>query len=263
VRFLDFNNEEVFNNLKKLMGIDETVPLEVTFNWEEPLGGIEIEDINDINVNSDDNTLEFQGRKVIVYIRDQIYNERYPNREYKFHVAWCQTLSKMAEGNRFKSRYVAKRKNDNIFIVNIFDRGVPKKEGNEREKGKRISMNVCKNCLDAINYQDYFYSTKSERDDIYNKFTMDEYFKEYDSKIFNVPPHNEITAPINTYPDNWDEISKTYKEMKDWKCEECGKNLQNNKSQLQTHHIDGDKSNCRKDNLLALCKECHKKQFLH
>lgn len=60
------------------------------------------------------------------------------------------------------------------------------------------------------------------------------------------------------YPENWQLIARQVKEAASWHCIRCGHyNDQPSGHVLTVHHWDGDKSNCRWWNLLALCQRCH------
>jgi 5-methylcytosine-specific restriction endonuclease McrA len=60
------------------------------------------------------------------------------------------------------------------------------------------------------------------------------------------------------YPSDWEEIAGQVKERAGWRCEHCGHPHQVEGSHILTvHHLDGDKSNCNPDNLLAACQRCH------
>jgi 5-methylcytosine-specific restriction endonuclease McrA len=81
------------------------------------------------------------------------------------------------------------------------------------------------------------------------------------------------------YPDDWPAISRETKERAGWRCIRCGHpdgdrflvgevvvvacderctHPRDGKMRaLTVHHLDGDKSNCRWWNLLALCQWCH------
>ena len=80
--------------------------------------------------------------------------------------------------------------------------------------------------------------------------------------------------PEGKYPDNWDEISLSIRERADWQCEctgECalhrgnrcierdGENAQyaNGKVILTVAHLNHCKSDCRPENLKAMCNTCH------
>ncbi len=70
------------------------------------------------------------------------------------------------------------------------------------------------------------------------------------------------------YPDDWDAIAANVKEAAGWVCEHCtvqwGRTALGGHVHevvtgyvLTVHHLDGDKSNCADDNLVALCQRCH------
>jgi 5-methylcytosine-specific restriction endonuclease McrA len=60
------------------------------------------------------------------------------------------------------------------------------------------------------------------------------------------------------YPPNWDEIAAQVKEEAGWCCEHCGHpdDLESGHV-LTVHHLDGNKSNCERTNLVAHCQRCH------
>lgn len=60
------------------------------------------------------------------------------------------------------------------------------------------------------------------------------------------------------YPANWLDISTATKEAAGGKCIRCGHRHDRDTGHVLTvHHLDGDKSNVRWWNLLALCQRCH------
>jgi len=60
------------------------------------------------------------------------------------------------------------------------------------------------------------------------------------------------------YPPDWREISYSVKAEHRWKCERCGHPDDRAAGYLLTvHHLDGNKSNCERWNLAALCQRCH------
>lgn len=73
-------------------------------------------------------------------------------------------------------------------------------------------------------------------------------------KIFRI--YAGITK--NGYPDNWFEIATQVKEEAGWKCERCHhKNDSVSGHVLTVHHLNGNKMDCRRENLSALCQRCH------
>ncbi len=60
------------------------------------------------------------------------------------------------------------------------------------------------------------------------------------------------------YPPNWPEIATRVKERAGWRCENCGHpHDPQGYYCLTVHHINGDPSDCRERNLVALCQRCH------
>ena len=66
------------------------------------------------------------------------------------------------------------------------------------------------------------------------------------------------------YPDNWDEIASSVKDASGWKCEKCklqcrfpGEKFDTHKRTLTVAHINHVESDCRPENLVALCPKCH------
>lgn len=60
------------------------------------------------------------------------------------------------------------------------------------------------------------------------------------------------------YPADWPERARECKEAAGWCCIRCGhENDRESGHVLTVHHFNGDKSDCRWWNLLALCQRCH------
>lgn len=62
------------------------------------------------------------------------------------------------------------------------------------------------------------------------------------------------------YPPNWPEIAAQVRAEAGDKCERCRHDNDTTSGHtLTTHHLDGDKANCARWNLAALCQRCHLK----
>lgn len=63
---------------------------------------------------------------------------------------------------------------------------------------------------------------------------------------------------MNVYPEDWIEIAREVKDAMNWHCERCGHPHDYTSGHVLTvHHLDGDKANCARWNLAALCQRCH------
>ena len=210
-------------------------------------------------IPADDGTLEYRGQKVVLYIRDQRIAMRYhgtPGGGYRYHVADCDTLQGMRDRGRYE-RYVVSVRKDGRFIVNRFqyDQLI--------EKELEVEIPVCKNCLRALNYNNYNTALKYEKLRIWTSFNLIEYFDKYPSKIRTIPKHTAETAPLDTYTEDWDQISRAYRESVNWKCEDCGLDMTAHPNLLHVHHRNGVESDNRRDNLEAVCIGCHVKKPDH
>ena len=257
----DFSKHVGLNQLRQNMGAEL-----ISWNSGEEWKSINIDKIlvtTGIEITpdeiepADDGTLEYAGRKVAVYIRD-IRAQYVPidsTREQlpRFHVADCDTLRDMRRSNRYE-KYVVTSRTDGKFIVNFLHDQV--------EEAER-RLYVCKNCLDRLNYNGYRRRGYSGRNAIRDYFYLRAFFEKYDSQITREPTHTDITAPVNTYPPNWEQISYRYKEKRNWKCEECGVNLRDERKFLHVHHINGQKNDSNEKNFLALCIGCHANKPQH
>jgi hypothetical protein len=193
-----------------------------------------------------DGTLEYEGQRLIVYIRDQ--NKPVPldpDKLRKFHVANCFTLEEMREKGLVK-KYVHTTRTDGMFDVNFIE------GGKLIEVCVECKLYVCMNCLFKLDY-------KEPRE----SFDLKEFLATYGSQIIITPEHDDMTAPVNEYPSDWNQISQFYRKKVGWKCEKCGIHLGEEKRFLHVHHINGLKYESRDDNLRALCIGCHAEQFQH
>jgi len=66
------------------------------------------------------------------------------------------------------------------------------------------------------------------------------------------------------YPPNWNAIAAEIKNQAGWKCEQCGLQCRLPSERFDTHkrtltvaHINHVESDCRPENLVALCPRCH------
>jgi len=253
----DFGWYSSFEQLVQSIGATETVEIG-ELGWAELAGrGIDIDDLEDIQIH-EDTTLTFHGYRVLVYIRDQYVRQDGLQPPYRYHVSDCKTLQNMRKKKRF-GRYVATNRKDGLFMVNYFHLGAnePIEEGAQRE------LHVCMNCLDALNWNHYTDKSFTQKRVIWRSFSPATFFEIYQTKISVLPSYNEFDAPLNQYVEGWDALSKHAKVSRNWICEECTIDLTAHREFLHTHHVDGNKANNLRSNMAVLCIRCHAKQPDH
>lgn len=235
--------------------LDRVINDEITID-DELERGKEIT-LEELEINS--GLLSVQGRQVLLYIPDQgqKINDvlEQPSVGKKFHLADCRTLIDMKAKKRFE-RYKVTNSLKRDFDVYGTDPFTYKEISGQAE------LDVCRNCLSFLNYQNYRNSVKQSKDSVVRSFKFDEFFSIYNS-IFSRLPKSNIFHTGSGYTDDWEKISSTYRQSRNFTCEECGVDLSSNHRLLHSHHINGNKKDNRDSNLTALCSDCHKKQPLH
>ena len=192
-------------------------------------------------------TLEYQGRKVVLYIRD-VWGSL-----PKYHAVDCQTLQGMRSAGRYK-RYVVTRRTDGEFILNFAD-------NLSRENPETYRLDICKHCLWQELKLKYVYTPDA--------FPLADWFNAI-GPSYQPPPIDTIygpkttpvTGPISNYPPDWNLRSLQCREKAGWKCEECSIDLGINRKFLHAHHLRGTRYNQPED-IRALCIGCHAEQPRH
>ena len=262
VRLPDFSSSKAWRALRNKMGADETYIMpkqdidKISLDEIRKLqsGSISIDNIKDF-INPIDNTFDFKGQKVILYIKQQkvdIIEFKYPN--YKYHLAFCSTLRWMEEERRFKSRYVVTQRTDGKFLIDIIDRI----SGKYHFEDKLYELDVCKNCLKHLSSK--YPNDKSFCFDMYD---LNNFLKKYNTQHVKKPIHRPNSIPKDEYSSDWRIISGNLKKESNYRCSDCNHDLSNQKHLLHVHHKDGVKWNNKRDNLEVLCYDCHRKKPGH
>lgn len=241
--------EDITSGLVLQSGLSGLDPIDVGLGE-----GIEV-DLSQIEV--DNGLLSVHGRQILLYIQDQGRGVSAAledgSRGRKFHVADCSALKSMRERGRFE-RYVATNDLSGEFFIS----GVDAYDQTPIEGTAKL--NVCKNCLKALNYKGYV--SGARKGEVFQSFTIEEFFSTYSSFFPHKPKRLAGTAD-STYTGDWPEIAGAYKAGKQFQCESCRVDLSSKKNLLHVHHINGVKTDNVSSNLQALCADCHRKQPLH
>jgi hypothetical protein len=190
------------------------------------------------------------GKQCLLYIPEGVAGNP-PEGLPRFHFKQCRTITDMQNKGRFE-RYIVTNKTSGIFPM--YMKATPFSPATEK---KEVKLHVCKNCLLEYNNKQKGYNYSVEN------FNIELFFKDHEHYFTALPSRNDINMNPNIYIQNWSDISWSYRSAVSWHCERCGVDLSMHTDLLQTHHIDGVKTNTDPKNLMALCKSCHAKQPQH
>lgn len=234
--------------VRKEVKVDTTPPPEL----EIPEGGMELTDLE--QVGTEHNLLTWQGQQVLLYIQDHRWKFEAARvngeKGNKVHLSFCRTLEKMRDDGRFE-RYVVTRDHSEYFRITG-------KLNGWQEESATTDLKVCKLCLGKLNYQGYLAPGNKAA---FTEFSFVKFFEQYES-FFPYHPSRKAGAPEN-YTKDWQEVSRRYRELRQYICEHCGVDLSRRQYLLHTHHVNGVRSDNAEHNLKALCADCHSKEPGH
>ena len=114
----------------------------------------------------------------------------------------------------------------NILDVESFSKGMKiglsyfdKKEDNGKMK---LNIDVCKNCLQFLNYKDYEKSNYIDKQNIYQSFDLNDFFEHFKYIFRCLPLYDE-----SNYSKDWARVSNEFREKSSWICSCCNVNLTN------------------------------------
>jgi hypothetical protein len=208
-----------------------------------------------------DNTLAYKNSRVLLYIRDvHVYGGRKRKDWYpRYHLSHCTTLKEMTAEGRF-ARYVIAAETEGEFVLNMIS-------GGAKPRSERHRLPVCQNCLDGLAFGGFsLRHDRHTRAEYVRLFTPASFFKKYPRSLHpRMPRYTSVTAPLNNYTGDFNEISRRVRARAGWRCECCGRGLADERLRryLHVHHQNGDRGDNTPANLQALCIICHADQPRH
>ena len=265
MKFLDYRKCVEINQLMVAMGVKEIPTLPVVRFETEIVKKIvrehaDLEDIkigeklidSAIPVNKSEiagrpgELLEYKGRKVCAYIRDQKATINFYSKtsDYRYHLCNCGTLQSMRNIGR-EHRYLTTQRSDGLFEAHDLT-VTPVRSG-------LVRMKLCQNCIQILKQKNIFFSP----------FSLTDYFKKYDSYTPRTIKTVEEVRKTQTYSPNQQQISLEYRKATNFVCQICSVKCDGSSGLLHLHHEDGNPSNNDRFNLKVLCVDCHSKQPRH
>jgi hypothetical protein len=263
-RLFDFFDDPLLNGLREAMGARLVEwyggKRSIRLIGKEELErlrtvGIDIDGFDQIKVESD-GTISFKGQRILVYIRDVSVMDRQHTLP-KYHFAFCRTLERMQQNNRW-FRYVVANRDDGLFRINFYG----SRTGTSEER-----LNVCQCCLERVSWKGFSINGSSSKDriQIVGEFKLSDFFSEYPRDLLSVlPKYTTLNAPLNDYSDDWPIIAERLKRERGFRCQSCGLYIgQGGRYFLHGHHKSGEKNDNSPENLEVLCIGCHAEEPLH
>ena len=227
---------------------------DIEFDKELSSSGVEI---NLEDLAPEQGLLSVKGRQVLLFIPDHSFRIsdvlQKPYTGNKFHIADCSVLKKMRDRKRFE-RYKVTNNLSGVFDIygsNSFGRTV---EG-------KAELNVCKMCLNQLNYKGAANAGVEFRNNVVKQFDIAEFFSVYSSLFRHLPKQGDNKA--KGYTEDWKDISSKTRKDAGYSCSKCSVDLSSNKRLLHVHHVNGVKDDNSPSNLITLCADCHKKEAFH
>lgn len=257
---IDINLDALWSSVRQMGAESASVDLnvdwgpEIEFDKELSSTGVEIS-LKDLV--SEQGLLSVKGRQVLLFIPDHNYRVEDALADgswgNKFHIAHCSKLDEMKRRSRFE-RYHVTNNLSGEFEIFGYDRARQPIKGVTR-------LNVCKLCLNHLNYKKAANGTAANRDSIVRSFDIGEFFATY-SSLFKYLPKSK-REQTQGYTSDWKEVSAQVRQAANYTCRKCQVNLSSEKQLLHVHHKNGVKSDNSGSNLEPLCADCHRKEDFH
>lgn len=171
-------------------------------------------------------------RQVFLYKRD--YHLSWYGKP-RFHICKCGVIDEFINSGGFNDHYM-RTNSEPVEVIDLDD---------GRQEKPVEGLPLCGYCRRIISQYGNINSTDFVR-----------ILKEANGE----PEEGEdIEVDLFGYTRDWDDVSTRYKEGKEYTCENCGLQINDEyyRQYIHCHHIDGNKKNNSERNLKCLCLYCH------
>ena len=188
--------------------------------------------------------LEYKGRKVVVYIKDQRKKIDFEKgvSDYRYHLFHCEALESMNLKNQ-GHRYLATQRSDGRFEV---------KDVRNNKQGL-VKMELCGYCKGLLR----------EIGQYSQPFDLKAFFEEHDSYIPDNYVEDEVEIIKEPYSPTEDDYLREQLKAAGYVCQMCYVDCAQEKELLCAHHLDDNPINNKSSNVRVLCIDCHSKYRNH
>ena len=172
------------------------------------------------------------GREMQVFLYKRDYHISWYGKP-RFHICKCNVIQQFIDSGGFREHYM-RTNSDPVEVIDLDDC---------RNKKFVEALPLCTYCrkiifqygdVNSSQFAEILKSVRGEEDE-------------------------EVETDLFGYTRDWEEISKKYKENKNYTCENCGLKIDDeyDRQYIHCHHIDRIKTNNIESNLKCLCLYCH------
>lgn len=229
-----------FEGLKNLL-------ISLGYNVGQAVGYREVENV-DVDLNDLRTNMEFTDDGIFLINPDDnsrqqvfLYKRNYRLLEHgkpRFHIRKCQTIQSFIDSGNFRAEY-RRANTEKVWVCDMDDDNKDKLIDNLPlcQKCARIALGVSKN-MHSSDFVELLHETSEASDN---------------------DTRRDLEVDILGYSRDWESISSSYRDSHNNTCEECGIHIEDpfDSHFMHVHHINGNRSDNRTQNLRCLCIRCH------
>ena len=188
-------------------------------------------------------SLEVNGVKCCAYINK--------GAEHKYHLFCCATIKGMLASGDY-GKYVCTSRDDGWFPVFFKNKGWVRED--------LVRLEICQYCVSILRQRSMYRQCFSDE-----KFSLKLFYQKCQPEIPETTTRVEFVLGTEEYAPSHQELADRYKKECNYTCQLCKVHVEQfeDRKYLHMHHIDRNKKNNKRENLMILCVICHSEQPRH